>query len=358
MIKVVCWNVAKRIKPLDQLAEMEDVDVALLQEVRDGMAVNLPPGLETGSPKHWDSRLWSSRHASGWAMVVKMSDRVDVEWFDQVGQDGEPSENEIALSRVNSLAVARVIPKDPKDGKPFIVASMYALAQKPPYGSYRTTRAIANDLSAFIGRKIADSDRILAAGDINVNYIDYVKAAVDYQAEEPAATLKDEFGYVYRIYKDGERHTVVIYYPNGEVYRLRRRQWKYLGWARKWCHGDMQKQAESRRNHADLDAEQRVDAEWRLRVWDRMKALDLELMGPQHPNGRQPDSFPSFVPANSENVVTYYDPGGSPVTGRRQLDYVFASCGFHERVSARAMNSVEEWGASDHCRIMIEVGAE
>jgi len=289
---------------------------------------------------------------------LKMSDRVDVDWFDQVGQNGEPSVNEIALSRVNSLAVARVIPKDKKDGNPFIVASMYAHAEKRPYGSYRTTRAIANDLSAFIRRNVANSDRILAAGDINVNYVDYEKVAKDYQAQEPAATLNDEFGYTYRIYEDGERYTVVIHYPDGEVYRLRRKHRKTLWGARKWCRGDMQKQAKSRRNHADLDAEQRMDAEWRLRVWDRMKALDLEFMGPQSPNGRQPDRFPLWVPTNSENVVTYYDVGGSPETGFRQLDYVFASRGFHDRVKTRAMNGVEEWGASDHCRIMIDVGAE
>jgi len=31
------------------------------------------------------------------------------------------------------------------------------------------------------------------------------------------------------------------------------------------------------------------------------------------------------------------------------------SRGFHNGVKVRAMNSVEEWGASDHCRVLIEV---
>ena len=355
MIKVVCWNIHRLNKSLDQLAEMaenEEADVALLQEVGPGMAHKLRPGLETGSRKHWDSRLWSSRHPSRWTMVVKMSDRVEVEWLDQVGQDSEPSKNEIALSRVNSLGVARVIPKDKRDGKSFMVASIYAHSQKPPYGSSRATRAIANDLSAFIGRNVADSDRILAAGDVNVNYVDYEKVAEDYQAEKLADTLEDEFGYVYRIYEDGERYTVVIHYPDGEIFRLRRRRWKYLGRARYWSRTDIKKFAELRCKIASGDDERPVS------VWDRMKKIGLEFMGPQHPNGRQPDSFPSFVPANSENVVTYYDTGGSPETGFRQLDYVFASSGFHERVSTRALNGVEEWGASDHCRIMIEVAPE
>ena len=38
-----------------------------------------------------------------------------------------------------------------------------------------------------------------------------------------------------------------------------------------------------------------------------------------------------------------------------QLDDAFASRGFHERVSVRAMNDAEEWGPSDHCRLVMEV---
>ena len=367
MIRVVCWNIARRWKPLYQLAKTKDADVpkryrplhqisemdadvALLQEVGPGMARKLRPGLETGSRKHWDSRLWSSRRPSRWTMVVKMSDRVDVEWFDQVGQDDEPSENEIALSRVNSLAVARVIPKDSKDGEPFMVASMYAHWQKPPYRSYRSTRAIVNDLSAFINRDVPDSSRILVAGDVNVNYTDFRSDDFrDSLTKKPVCDeKKDEFGYVYRIYKDGERYRVVIYNPKGEVFRMSGR-FKTLRRARGWGRRDMKKHEEHLASGG---------AELRVRVSDRMKEIGLEFMGPQSPNGRQPDSFPSFVPSNSENVVTYHLSGESPATGKRQLDYVFASRGFHERVKTRALNGVEEWGASDHCRIMIEVAPE
>ena len=38
-----------------------------------------------------------------------------------------------------------------------------------------------------------------------------------------------------------------------------------------------------------------------------------------------------------------------------QLDYVFASRGFHERVRVRALNAPRDWGPSDHCRLVIEV---
>ena len=52
------------------------------------------------------------------------------------------------------------------------------------------------------------------------------------------------------------------------------------------------------------------------------------------------------------------DPGTKPATAVNQLDYAFASRGFHEQVSVRAMNAIEEWGPSDHCRLMIEVKAK
>ncbi|MCY3954102.1 MAG: hypothetical protein OXG69_16405 [bacterium] len=37
---------------------------------------------------------------------------------------------------------------------------------------------------------------------------------------------------------------------------------------------------------------------------------------------------------------------------------MFASRGFYNEVTARALNTVEEWGPSDHCRLLIEVAAE
>ena len=92
-------------------------------------------------------------------------------------------------------------------------------------------------------------------------------------------------------------------------------------------------------------------------VTDRMAALGMEFLGPQYPDGRKASPTPSGLPPDTRNVPTYYSvPGGqSPETAQNQLDYVFASRGFHERIQVRAMNSVEEWGASDHCRLLIEI---
>ena len=90
-------------------------------------------------------------------------------------------------------------------------------------------------------------------------------------------------------------------------------------------------------------------------VTDRMDALGLEFMGPQYPDGRQANPTPRGLPTDTRNVPTYYARGGSPEAAQHQLDYVFASRGFHDDVRVRAMNSVDDWGASDHCRLLIDV---
>ncbi len=90
-------------------------------------------------------------------------------------------------------------------------------------------------------------------------------------------------------------------------------------------------------------------------IFDRMQALGLEFVGPQYPNGRKPDSIPPYMPDNTQNVPTFHTNTSSPATAEYQLDYVFASRGFHESLKVRALNGVDEWGPSDHCRIVIEI---
>ena len=90
-------------------------------------------------------------------------------------------------------------------------------------------------------------------------------------------------------------------------------------------------------------------------VWARMEALGLEFIGPQAPNGRQAATPPPDVPAETRNVPTYHTSRQSPADADRQLDYAFASRGFHEGVKVREINGVDEWGSSDHCRVLIEV---
>ena len=87
------------------------------------------------------------------------------------------------------------------------------------------------------------------------------------------------------------------------------------------------------------------DPYWKARyrsVLERMATIGPEFIGPQAPNGRQAETPAKGESADSRNVVTYCLPGRRPeTTSNNQLDYVFASRGFHEGISVRALNSVE-----------------
>ena len=76
---------------------------------------------------------------------------------------------------------------------------------------------------------------------------------------------------------------------------------------------------------------------------DRMEALGFPHLMPEGRRGRHGD------------VVTFKAIGKAPVEAWAQLDYVFATENTADRVSVRALNEPDEWGASDHCRILIEL---
>ena len=102
-----------------------------------------------------------------------------------------------------------------------------------------------------------------------------------------------------------------------------------------------------------------TEAPWYVRervIWDRFKAPGLEFLGPQLPIGRAAISTPRDSPENTRDVPTWRSNRQTPAEANRQLDYAFASRGLHEDVTVRALNGVEEWGPSDHCRLLIEVG--
>ena len=81
-------------------------------------------------------------------------------------------------------------------------------------------------------------------------------------------------------------------------------------------------------------------------------------LGPRYPAGRRAYPTPDWLPPDTRDVPSYYTTSQSPGTATDQLDWVFASRGFHHNVSARALNSVEDCGPSDHCRLLIEVADE
>ena len=287
MISVASWNIAKKQAPWIELAKM-DVDVALVQEggqpPDDVSGVDIGPK-ESYDSHHWNSDWWKGRWSAlydRWPMVVKLSDRVDVEWFRQVSPIWGGNDDEIGVSGIGTIAAARVTPKDGSI-EPFIAASMYArwLGPHPSVGSsliYADASAhrIISDLSVFIGHENPGTHRIVASGDLNLFYG----------------------------YGDG-----------GDPY---------------W------------------------DARYRS-VFDRMNSIGLEFIGPQAPNGRQAQHPPTWQPPDSRNVVTYHSTRQTPETAVNQLDFAFASRGFHESIKVRALNEVDEWGPSDHCRILIEI---
>ncbi len=276
MTRVVSWNIAKRHEPWRELVGM-DADVALLQEAGQ-VPEDVADQVEIASADRPDDLY------DRWPMVVKLSDRIEVEWFRPVGLMQEPAELEIPVSDVSTVAAARVIPRD---ADPFIVVSMYA-RWIIPHSSTGTTwgvgysdgsaHRIVSDLSAFAGSSNPSTHRILAAGDLNMIY-----GAAD-------------------------------------------------------------------NNRLSLPARERT-------VFDRMAALGLEFLGPQFPNGRRASPTPQGLPGDTKNVPTYYTSRRSPETAENQLDYAFASRGFHESVTVRAMNEPGQWGSSDHCRLWIEVSA-
>ena len=304
-IKVVSWNINKGAEPWRKLLEM-DADIALLQEATPPPDIvarlqdaTLPPPessgiIDIGPRESWNSQRWNSDWWYGrgppelydrWPMVVKLSDRVDVEWFKQVGPAGWAEAGEIDVSQVGTLAAARVTPRD-WSIEPFIAISMYGRWMKC-HPSVKTSwsvgyadasvHRIISDIAAFIGHENSKRHRILASGDLNI----------------------------YHGYGDG-----------GNAY-----------WERRY-----------------------------RSVFERMAAIGLEFIGPQAPHGRQAEIRPAGEPADSRNVVTYRLTGKDlETTSNNQLDYAFASRGFHEAITVRAMNGIEEWGASDHCRLLIEI---
>ena len=288
MIRVVSWNIAKTHAPWRELVKM-DADVALIQEgwpppedVAD--SVEIGPQ-ESYDSHHWNSDWWKDRWpylAERWPMVVRLSDRVDVEWFKQVAPISMVAEDEIAVTGIGTITAARVTPRD-SSIEQFIAVSMYGKWLNPHpstksrwiYGDASAHRIIS-DLSAFIGYENPAAHRIVVSGDLNLFY---------------------GFG------------------DNGSPY---------------W------------------------DARYRS-VFDRMNAIGLEFIGPQAPNGRQAETRLPGEPSDSRNVVTYSTRNDPTMADNRQLDFAFASRGFHEAINVRALNEVDEWGSSDHCRILIEI---
>lgn len=96
---------------------------------------------------------------------------------------------------------------------------------------------------------------------------------------------------------------------------------------------------------------------WKARyesVFDRADALGLRFVGPRAPDGRRADPWPTELPRESLCVPTFHHNRQRPATATRQLDFVFASKTIADHVHVRALNDPDDWGPSDHCRLVID----
>ena len=273
-MKIISWNIGQMKEPWHLLLDM-DADLALLQE-----ASEPPPELAGRlevNPGPWEIAGPYAAPQRWRAAVVRLSDRIKVEWIESKPLS-EAGSREFAVSIPGTVAAARITPSD---GEPFFAVSMYAQWRRPhewAVGNWMTAdasahRVISDLTEAFIGSQ--RGHRIIAAGDLN------------------------------------------ILHGHGE-------------------HGNS------------------YSAACYQTIFDRMEVAGVPFVGPQAPNGRQADPWPKELPRDSKNVPTYYTE--KPESATRQLDFVFASRWLADSIKVRALNSVEEWGPSDHCRIEIEVG--
>ena len=117
MIKVISWNIARRQDPWSELLKM-DADVALIQEA------GRPPAEVADVVEFGQGDPWLRGEFDRWPLVVRLSDRVRVEWLTPANPATETKEGEIAVSDIGTIAAARVVPLDGAD--PFIAVSMYS----------------------------------------------------------------------------------------------------------------------------------------------------------------------------------------------------------------------------------------
>lgn len=257
-----------------------NADVALLQEVK-RFPSKLPEEVSVDPYPLYEP--WNKQSFDRWPAIVKLTNRVQVEWFKRVFPISELGIDEFGVSGIGLATAAKISCVD-ENVKPFIALSMYARWIRP----HKTTNSkwkvgyvdgsahrILSDLSTFIGHQDPSTHRILAAGDLNICF-------------------------------DGLDDN-----PNDLPERTRS-------------------------------------------VFERFNVLGLELVGPRYPHGQKADPTPKGFPTDTKNVPTFAL-FKKPRNAQLQLDYVFASRSFHNEVHSRALNEPEQWGPSDHCRILITV---
>ena len=166
-MKVISWNIARRPRCWERLLE-SGADVALLQE-----AAEPPPeiaGRIEVNPAPWSTAGADTTRLRPWrTAVVKLTDRVQVEWID-AKPIAEAGDGELAVSRLGTFAAAHVtIPGHER----LVCVSVYAPWERPHEStdsswivSDASAHRVVSDLSELVGRE--SGHRIVAAGDLNI----------------------------------------------------------------------------------------------------------------------------------------------------------------------------------------------
>ena len=88
-------------------------------------------------------------------------------------------------------------------------------------------------------------------------------------------------------------------------------------------------------------------------VFDRMAAIGVPFVGPCVPRERQSADVQRH---RGDDILTFYTPKqAKPENATQQLDFVFATENIGRQLKVHALNQVDDWGPSDHCRILIEL---
>ncbi len=291
MVRIVCWNMNHIKKSWCCLGDM-NVDVALIQE---GCSVpdEVLGDIETGPKEHWDASKWNSCWWCG-----KFPNLVDLR---------------------------TMVVKHKASG-----VSVEWFKQVGPVSRVNCDEIAVSGIST-----------IAAARVIPPNGEPFIVVSMYARWFKPHPTTRSKWK---------------VGYPDGSAHRIISDLSAFIGDVDPSSHrllvaGDLNMIYRAS-DHDPQALDERCNG-----VFDRMKAIGLELVGPQYPAGRMAYCAPTAFcePPDSRNVPTYHTTAESPETATRQLDYVFASRGFHKRVRARALNGIHEWGPSDHCRILIEI---
>ena len=154
-----------------------DADLALLQEVTIttwGELKRMGDPIQVADHEPW--LPWKEGNYPCWPLIVKLSDRVQVDWLVNWVPGGWPGNHQFPASGIGIAAAARVTLMS--GASPFAAVSMYARwvqSHRGVRGGNRTyadasAHLIISDISTLVTSDDSAELRIVVAGDLNVTF--------------------------------------------------------------------------------------------------------------------------------------------------------------------------------------------